>query len=53
MAKPQTTAWANRWNDFGRKHPWVLALFVFGLTFLAAPLMVAATKLSAVLYQDF
>jgi hypothetical protein len=50
MEKP---TWSQRWDDFLRAHPLVLLLLTVAAAFLATPLMIAASKATAVLYQDF
>ena len=45
--------WTRRWDDFGRRHPILLLVITLILAFLVSPLMVAASKMTAVLYQDF
>jgi hypothetical protein len=53
MPEKQPTTWGDRWDGFARRHPWLLTVILLGTAFLAAPLMVAASKVAAVLYQDF
>jgi len=50
--KPRVT-WSQRWDDFCRRHPWVLFAIVLLTGFLAGPLMIAASRVTAVLYKDF
>jgi hypothetical protein len=49
----QPTSWSERRDRFVRRHPILLLWIVLALAFLTAPLMIAASKMTAVLYQDF
>lgn len=49
----QDRTWSQRWDDFGRRHPLVLLLVVLAVAFSTTPLLIAASKVTAVLYQDF
>jgi hypothetical protein len=46
--------WRPAWRDgFCRRHPWLLWAAVLAMGFLAGPLMMAAGRMTAVLYKDF
>jgi hypothetical protein len=47
------TSSGGRWNGFCRKHPALLWVLVVAAAFLTGPLMIAASRMSAVLYKDF
>lgn len=50
---PKNRGWASHWDAFGRRHPVILLLITLALAFLSTPLLIAASKMTAVLYQDF
>ena len=42
-----------RWDTFTRNHPLVYFFLILGMAFLTGPLMLAASRMTAVLYKDF
>ena len=46
-------AWSQWWDGLCRKHPWLLWGLVLAIGFLTGPLMMAAGRMTAVLYKDF
>jgi hypothetical protein len=52
MTEKQPT-WAQRWDAYTRRHPWLLWLLVLALAFLTGPLMIGGSSVTAVLYKDF
>ena len=47
------TTWPQRREAFFRRHPLLLFALVLLTGFLAGPLMMAAGRMTAVLYKDF
>ena len=53
MKEQIQSSWSEWAGDFSRRHPWILLTLLLLATFAAGPLMIAATRVSAVLYRDF
>jgi hypothetical protein len=52
MNQEQST-WGQHWDAFTRRHPIFYFVVVLILALLSGPLMIAATRMTAVLYKDF
>jgi len=53
MNNKTSVTWPQRWDGFCRRHPWLLWALVMVIGFLTGPLMIAAGRMTAVLYKDF
>ena len=53
MSEPGVRTWSEWAGDVSRRHPWILLTLLLFATFAAGPLMIAATRVTAVLYRDF
>ena len=53
MSDKKAGTWSQWWEGFCRKHPLLLWALVLAMGFLTGPLMLAAGRMTAVLYKDF
>ena len=53
MSDKAPEKWSQWWDGLCRRHPLWLWMLVLALAFVTAPLMIAAGRMTAVLYKDF
>jgi hypothetical protein len=53
MDEETPVTWSQWWDGFSRRHPWLLWALVMAMGFVTGPLMIAAGRMTAVLYKDF